>query len=75
MLRVPGLGVRAVDRIVASRRHGSLRLADVARLTTSIARVRPFIVVPDWQPGPLLDAGKLAQRLRAAPQQLSLALA
>src|SRR5581483_6410316 len=41
LLRVPGLGVRAVDRIVASRRHGSLRLADVARLTTSIARVRP----------------------------------
>jgi putative DNA modification/repair radical SAM protein len=75
LLRVPGLGVRAVDRIVASRRHGSLRLADLARLTSSIARVRPFIVTPDWRPGPLLDSGRLAQRLRSAPQQLSLALA
>jgi putative DNA modification/repair radical SAM protein len=74
LLRVPGLGVRAVDRIVASRRHGRLRLADVARLTTSIARVRPFIVTPDWHPGRLLDSGRLAQRLRSAPQQLSLAL-
>ena len=75
LLRVPGLGVRAVDRLVASRRHGGLRLADVARLTSSIARVRPFIVTPDWHPGPLLDCGRLAQRLRAVPQQLSLALA
>jgi predicted DNA-binding helix-hairpin-helix protein len=59
LLRVPGLGTRAVDRIVASRRHGALRLADVARLTVSIAKIRPFIIPPDWQPGRLLDAARL----------------
>ncbi len=31
LLRVPGLGVRAVDRIIAARRHHRLRLEDVAR--------------------------------------------
>ena len=33
LLRVPGLGARAVDKIVAARRHTSLRLDDVARLS------------------------------------------
>ena len=32
LLRVPGFGTRAVDRIVASRRSGALRLADIARV-------------------------------------------
>jgi len=50
LLRVPGLGVKAVDKIVASRRFRSLRLDDVARLTVSIAKVRPFIVAADWRP-------------------------
>jgi putative DNA modification/repair radical SAM protein len=55
LLRVPGLGVRAVDSVVASRRHRRLRLDDVARLTGSIARVRPFIVAADWRPTLLTD--------------------
>src|SRR6202012_4711259 len=32
LLRVPGLGARAVDKIIAARRHVRLRLADLARL-------------------------------------------
>ena len=43
LLKVPGLGVRVVDRIVASRRHARLTLADMARLCASLAKVRPFI--------------------------------
>ena len=35
------LGTRAVDRIIASRRTGTLRLDDVARLTGAIVRARP----------------------------------
>ena len=75
LLRVPGLGTRAVDRIITARHHGKLRLADLARLTGSVARVRPFIVTPDWQPGALLDDQKLQQLLKPKAQQLSLALA
>jgi predicted DNA-binding helix-hairpin-helix protein len=75
LLRVPGLGHRSVDRVIASRRHRSLRLNDLARLTSSIASVRPFIVTPDWSPGALLDDSRLRQRLAPKPRQLSLALA
>jgi putative DNA modification/repair radical SAM protein len=50
LLRIPGLGVRVVDKIIASRRIGALRLADVARLTRRIAALRPFLITPDWTP-------------------------
>ena len=33
LLRVPGLGAKAVDRLIRARRHARLRLADLARLT------------------------------------------
>ena len=47
LLRIPGLGVKAVNRILASRRHRRLRLDDVARLTTSIKKLRPFLIASD----------------------------
>jgi len=67
LLRVPGLGVKAVDRIVAARRHRRLRLEDVARLTVSIAKVRPYFIAVDWRPVRLADA-ELAPRAIAPPQ-------
>jgi len=57
LLRVPGLGIQGVTGILASRRVHSLRLEDVARLTVSIARLRPFIVTSDWRPVALADRG------------------
>jgi putative DNA modification/repair radical SAM protein len=72
LLRVPGLGVRAVDRIVAARRHRRLRLDDVARLTLSIAKVRPFLVAADWSPVRLADAVDLPRLLRPQQKQLEL---
>ncbi len=41
LLRVPGLGVKAVDGIVTARKWRRLRLEDVARLSRSIAKLRP----------------------------------
>ncbi len=67
LLRVPGLGVRAVDRIIVSRRHRSLRLDDVARLTVSVAKLRPFIETCDWRPTLLTDRADL--RARFAPRR------
>jgi putative DNA modification/repair radical SAM protein len=74
LLRIPGLGVKAVDRIVAVRRYRTLRLDDVARLTRSIDKVRPWIEALDWSPGGLTDAADLRARLAPgkAPEQLSL---
>ena len=72
LLRVPGLGMRAVDRIIASRRTGSLRLADVARLSGAISRARPFIVTTDYSPRALLDDAHLRLKLAPKPVQMSL---
>ena len=55
LLRVPGLGVRVVDRILAARRHHRLTLADVAAMAGPIGKVRPFIEAADWTPGVLTD--------------------
>lgn len=71
LLRVPGLGKRAVDRIVVARRHMRLRAEDVARLTVSYRRAAPFLITLDRHPGALTDRADL--RARVAPQkQLSL---
>jgi putative DNA modification/repair radical SAM protein len=72
LLRVPGLGTRAVDKIVAARRHTSLRLHDIARLTGALKRARPFIVTADYRPTQLLDRSDLRGRLVEPAQQLSL---
>jgi predicted DNA-binding helix-hairpin-helix protein len=72
LLRVPGLGVRAVNRILASRRHRTMRLDDVAKLTVSIAKVRPFIVAADWRPVLLTDRADLRALLAPKQEQLEL---
>jgi putative DNA modification/repair radical SAM protein len=74
LLRVPGLGVKSVEKILRMRRVASLRLADIAKLTRSLKTVRPFIVTRDWTPGVSIDAVSLAARLTPvkAPEQLSL---
>ena len=72
LLRVPGLGTTAVGKILAARRHRTLRLDDVSRLTQSIAKVRPFLVTTDWRPTFLTDRGDL--RALLAPKQVQLEL-
>ena len=72
LLRVPGLGVKAVDRIVAARRQRTLGLEDVARVTRSVEKCRPFIIARDWRPLQLSDAEDLRQRLAPRVEQLEL---
>lgn len=74
LLRVPGLGVKSVDRMISVRRYRTLRLEDVARLCRGIDKVRPFITTLDWSPGGLTDAVDLRERLVGQPraEQLSL---
>ena len=72
LLRVPGLGVKAIDRILASRRQRRLRLEDVARLTSSIAKLRPFLVASDWRPLHLIDKLDLKRQLTPPPTQFEL---
>ncbi|WCM26894.1 putative DNA modification/repair radical SAM protein [Sphingomonas sp. QA11] len=72
LLRVPGLGLKAVDAILAARRWRRLHLADVGRLTASIAKVRPFLIAEDWRPVALADRADL--RPLAAPKREQLEL-
>ena len=72
LLRVPGLGTKAVGRILSSRRWRSITLADVARLTVSVAKVRPFIVTNDWRPTLLADRADLRALTAPKEQQLDL---
>ncbi|WP_082640365.1 MULTISPECIES: putative DNA modification/repair radical SAM protein [unclassified Aureimonas] len=74
LLRVPGLGTRSVDAIISSRRHRQLRLDDLARLSRSVAKFRPFVSALDWHPGGRLDDDKLRSRMTTSPlpRQLSL---
>ena len=72
LLRVPGLGVKAVDSILATRRWRQLRLADVARLTVSITKVRPFLIAADWRPVALSDKADLRSLIAPSTEQLEL---
>jgi len=72
LLRVPGLGTKAVKRILETRRYRRLRLEDVGRLCQSIVKVRAFIVAEGWQPGKLTDHARLREKIVAPPQQLTL---
>ena len=72
LLRVPGLGIKAIDAILATRRWRRLRLADVARLTTSIRKVRPFLIAEDWRPVALADRADLRPLVAPRREQLEL---
>jgi putative DNA modification/repair radical SAM protein len=71
LLRVPGLGKRSVARILAARRHRTLRLGDLGRLAASLKKLRPFVVTVDHRPTRVLDRLDL-RALLVPPEQLSL---
>jgi putative DNA modification/repair radical SAM protein len=71
LLRVPGFGVRTVERILAARRVTHLHTADLARLNVPRAKALPFIMLADHRPAPaLLDSTRLAALLRPPARQL-----
>ncbi len=73
LLRVPGLGVRNVERILAARRYTRLRLADLLRLRMPMKKVLPFIITADHTPTRFgLDGDDLRARFLPPPQQLEL---
>ena len=74
LLRVPGLGVKSVNRILQVRRWRTLRLEDIGRLCRGIDRVRPFITALDWTPGGLTDAENLRARIGPDPKPVQLSL-
>jgi putative DNA modification/repair radical SAM protein len=72
LLRVPGLGVKSVERILAARRERRLGLAELKRLGGGLKKARAFVVAADWSPGRLTDSEGLRARFAPPPEQLSL---
>ena len=73
LLRVPGLGTRNVKRILAARRHGALRLDDLARLRSPLRKLLPFVQVADHHPRGALDRpDRLRAQLAPPPRQAGL---
>ncbi len=71
LLRVPGLGARSVERLLAARRVRRLRMEDLRRLKAPLSKVLPFVELLDHKPREH-DADGLLRRLsapRAAAQQ------
>ena len=73
LLRVPGLGVRTVKKILKMRRFHRFRLADLGRLQAAVARAKFFITAADHNPNALLiDSKRLNHLLSPKTEQLSL---
>lgn len=72
LLRVPGLGVGSVKRLLQARRGRTLRVDDLSRLRVPLNNVLPFVAVPGHGGARTLDAADLAARLRPAPVQVGL---
>ena len=50
LLRVPGLGTKTIDKLLAARRARRLRCADLAALRVSLKKVLPFVELADHRP-------------------------
>jgi len=71
LLRVPGLGVRNVDRIIRIRRWHSIRLDDLTRLRVLLSKAMPFIIVADHMPR-LLERATVISQFVEMPEQTEL---
>lgn len=67
LLRIPGLGVRSVDRIVSARRWRRVRVADLKRIRVPLVRVLPFVETDDHVPRGNRTPDHLALRELIAP--------
>lgn len=50
LMRVPGIGVRSVNRIVSARQYKRIRLDDLVRLRVALNRAKWFVTTADHNP-------------------------
>jgi len=72
LLRVPGFGVKTVSRILATRRHRTLRYEDLTRMGVSMKKARAFVTAVGWSPAGLTDSADLRAKFAPPPVQMSL---
>jgi len=71
LLRVPGLGVRTVQRLLDMRLHRKLRYADLVKLRVPVRKVGPFVATIDHRPRVDSESGAL-RHLDTTPRQADL---
>jgi predicted DNA-binding helix-hairpin-helix protein len=67
LLRIPGLGVRSVDRVIRARKWRKVRVADLARIRVPLVRVLPFVETADHTPRGVRSPEHAALRELIAP--------
>lgn len=72
LLRVPGFGIKTVSRLLAARRQRRLHWDDLTRLGALMGKAKPFVTLPGWSRGGLIDSADLRARYAPPPEQLSL---
>jgi putative DNA modification/repair radical SAM protein len=73
LLRVPGLGVKAVDRLLLARRVRPVRADDLQRLHVPTRKVLPFVVLVDHRPARAPEVQRFLEQAQApVPQQQAL---
>jgi putative DNA modification/repair radical SAM protein len=68
LLRVPGFGLKTVERILVARRVRAIRADDLKRLRVPLRTALPFIVLPDHRPTRLTDRADLAALIKPKPE-------
>ncbi|HYP90684.1 MAG TPA: putative DNA modification/repair radical SAM protein [Polyangiaceae bacterium] len=70
LLRVPGLGVRSVERLLQLRRHRRVKLEDLRRLKAVMTRIMPFVATDErslpasrWLDSPRIERARPATQL------------
>lgn len=73
LLRIPGFGVKNVERILQMRPYRKISLVDIAKLRIPLKRAKYFIITSDHNPDVfLLDANNLKDRIKPEEKQMSL---
>ena len=73
LMRVPGIGVRSVNRIVSARRYTRIRLEDLVRLRVALNRAKWFVTTADHNPDVFrLDRANLPDLLKPKMEQRGL---
>ncbi|MCQ8848254.1 putative DNA modification/repair radical SAM protein [Alteromonas stellipolaris] len=72
LLRVPGLGARTVQKILAIRRYTKLSWMDLTKMRLPLQKLKPFISVSDYSPAiHLLDSNNFELQFKP-PKQFEL---
>ena len=66
LLRVPGLGVESVQKLLKIRRWQKIRLEDLVALKASVKKAMPFVVCANHRPA-LSEAPSAVLRARFVP--------